>query len=50
MHGNPTGQLELDDSVEHRVLALLTRSPTEISVAEAGILVVPVLDPGMAVD
>lgn len=43
------GQLELADSVEHRVLALLTGSPTEIHVAEAGILVVPVLDPGMAV-
>ena len=43
------GQLELADSVEHRVLALLTGSPTEIQLAEAGILVVPVLDPGMAV-
>lgn len=43
------GQLELADSVEHRVLALLTGTATEIHVAEAGILVVPVLDPGMAV-
>lgn len=43
------GQLELADSVEHRVLALLTGTPTEIEVAEPGILVVPVLDPGTAV-
>lgn len=43
------GQLELADSVEHRILALLTGTPTEFETTEPGILVVPVLDPGMAV-
>lgn len=43
------GQLELADSVEHRVLALLTDTPTEFETDRPGIVVVPVLDPGMAV-
>ncbi len=43
------GQLELADSVEHRVLALLTGTPTEFETERPGIVVVPVLDPGMAV-
>ncbi len=43
------GQLELADSVEHRILALLTGTPTEFETTEPGVLVVPVLDPGMAV-
>lgn len=43
------GQLELADSVEHRVLALLTGTPTEFETDRPGIVVVPVLDPGMAV-
>ncbi|MDO5500984.1 MAG: phosphoenolpyruvate-utilizing N-terminal domain-containing protein, partial [Propionibacteriaceae bacterium] len=43
------GQLELADSVEHRVLALLTGTPTEFETEEPGIVVVAVLDPGMAV-
>lgn len=43
------GQLELADSVEHRILALLTGTRTEFETDEPGILVVPVLDPGMAV-
>lgn len=43
------GQLELADSVEHRVLALLTGTPTEFETDRPGIVVVPVLDPGVAV-
>ena len=43
------GQLELADSVEHRVLALLTGTPTEFATDQPGIVVVPVLDPGVAV-